>query len=236
MKPILLVLLLGAASPALAHDDNTQAPRTFDYSRAEATPFGIAADPRKARRTVRVDMTDAMRYTPATITVPRGETVRFVAANKGQVLHEMVLGTLDELKKHAELMKNHPGMEHDEPHMAHVAPGRTGVIGWKFTRAGTFYFACLVPGHLEAGMIGKVIVKHHAAASADGEIRRIDRDATRVTIKHGEIRSLDMPAMTMVFQVEDPALLEGIRVGDKVRFTADKATSGYRVTSIEISR
>ena len=236
MKPILLVLLLGAASPAYAHGDKSQAPRAFDYAKAEATPFGIAADPRKARRTVRVDMTDAMRYTPATLTVRRGETVRFVAANQGPVLHEMVLGTLDELRKHAELMKKHPGMEHDEPHMAHVAPGGTGVIGWKFTRTGTFYFACLVPGHLEAGMIGKVIVVQHAGALAEGEIRRIDKDAKRVTIKHGEIRNLDMPAMTMEVQVKDGALLEQVKVGDKVKFSAEKAGGGYRVTSIEIAR
>ena len=236
MKPILLVLLLCAASPALAHDDKPQAHRKFDYAKAEATPFGIAADPRRAVRTIRIDMSDNMRFSPAEVTVRRGAVVRFVAANKGQVLHEMVLGTLDELKKHAELMKKHPGMEHDEPHMAHVAPGRTGVIGWKFNRTGTFYFACLVPGHLEAGMLGKVIVEQHSGASAEGEIRRIDKDAKRVTIKHGAIRSLDMPAMTMVFRVEDPALLEGISVGDRVRFAADKAASGYRVTSIEIAQ
>jgi uncharacterized cupredoxin-like copper-binding protein len=85
--------------------------------------------------------------------------VRFVAANKGQVLHEMVLGTMDELRAHAELMKKFPGMEHDEPHMAHVAPGKTGEIGWRFTQPGTFYFGCLIPGHFEAGMVGKVMVR-----------------------------------------------------------------------------
>jgi uncharacterized cupredoxin-like copper-binding protein len=149
-------LALALAPPAFAHGDKAVA---IDYSKAEATPFGIAADPRKAKRTVRVDMSDAMRFTPAEITVQRNEVLRFVAANKGTVLHEMVLGTMDELKKHAELMKKHPGMEHDEPHMAHVAPGKSGEIGWKFTRSGTYYFACLIPGHFEAGMIGKVIVK-----------------------------------------------------------------------------
>ncbi len=71
----------------------------------------------------------------------------------------MVLGTMDELKKHAEMMKKHPDMEHDEPHMAHVGPGKTGEMGWRFTRAGTFYFGCLIPGHFEAGMIGKVVVE-----------------------------------------------------------------------------
>jgi len=157
MKSLILVLALGFAPPAFAHGD--KATKGYDYSKAEAKPFGIAADPAKAKRTIRIDMSDAMRFTPAEITLRRNEVVRFVAANKGQVLHEMVLGTMDELKKHADLMKKHPGMEHDEPHMAHVNPGKSGEIGWKFTNAGTFYFACLIPGHFEAGMIGKVVVK-----------------------------------------------------------------------------
>jgi uncharacterized cupredoxin-like copper-binding protein len=104
-------------------------------------------------------MSDAMRFSPAEVTVKRGEVVRFVVANKGQVLHEMVLGTKAELEKHAELMKKFPGMEHDEPHMAHVDPGKSGEIGWRFTRAGTFYFGCLIPGHYEAGMVGKITVR-----------------------------------------------------------------------------
>ena len=89
----------------------------------------------------------------------RGETVSSSPANKGEVLHEMVLGTAQALKEHAELMKKLPGMEHDEPHMAHVKPGQRGEIVWQFTKAGEFQFACLIPGHFEAGMVGKVTVK-----------------------------------------------------------------------------
>jgi uncharacterized cupredoxin-like copper-binding protein len=147
-----------AASQALAHGEKPQAAKGVDYSKAEETPFGRAADPRKARRTVRIEMTDRMRFHPAEITVKRGETVRFIPVNKGQVMHEMVLGTMDELKKHAELMKKHPGMEHDEPHMTHVAPGKQGEIGWQFDKAGEFFYGCLVPGHFDAGMIGRVKV------------------------------------------------------------------------------
>jgi uncharacterized cupredoxin-like copper-binding protein len=146
-----------AAGTATAHP--ARAPKAFDYSKAEATPFGIATDPRTAKRTIRVEMSDTMRYSPVEIRVTAGEVVRFVPVNKGQVLHEMVLGTLEELKKHAALMKKFSGMEHDEPHTAHVAPGKSGEIGWRFTQAGTYYFGCLVPGHFEAGMIGKVTVK-----------------------------------------------------------------------------
>lgn len=148
-------------SGALAHgnDEPAAKPRKFDASQVEETSFGRQGDPAKATRTIRVDMSDAMRFTPAGITVQRGETVKLVATNKGQVLHELVLGTSDELKKHAELMKKFPGMEHDEPHMAHVKPGKRGEIVWQFTKAGEFQFACLIPGHFEAGMVGKVTVK-----------------------------------------------------------------------------
>ena len=148
-----------SAGAALAHGEKPHAAKSIDYSKAEPKPFGIAADPGKAKRTIRVGMSDGMRFTPAAITVKQGETVRFVAHNKGKVLHEMVLGTMDELKEHAELMRKFPGMEHDEPHMAHVNPGKSGEIGWRFTKAGTYYFGCLIPGHFEAGMIGKIVVE-----------------------------------------------------------------------------
>lgn len=156
-----LALALALAVPAgavLAHGDAKHKPAAIDYSKAEETAFGRAADPAKAKRTIKVDMSDQMRFTPAEIRVKKGEVVRFVVANKGAVLHEMVLGTMEDLKKHAELMKKFPGMEHDEPNQAHVNPGKTGEIGWRFTKAGTFWFGCLIPGHFEAGMIGKLIV------------------------------------------------------------------------------
>ncbi len=150
--------VLATSGVAFAHGEKPHAAKGVDYSKAEQHEFGRAADPRKAKRTVRVEMVDGMRFIPAEIKVKRGEIVRLVPVNKGQVLHEMVLGTMDELKKHAELMRKHPGMEHDEPHMAHVAPGKSGEMGWQFTSAGEFYYGCLIPGHFEAGMIGKVVV------------------------------------------------------------------------------
>lgn len=156
-----LAALALASGAALAHGEKHPAAKAakYDASRVQDTPFGREGDPAKARRTIRLDMADTMRFTPAEITVRRGETVKLVAANKGQVLHELVLGTTDELKQHAEMMKKFPGMEHDEPHMAHVKPGERGEIVWQFTKAGEFQFACLIPGHFEAGMVGKVIVK-----------------------------------------------------------------------------
>jgi len=155
MRALLFAIAVAAAPLAFGHGERSKA---LDYSKAEETPFGRAADPKKAKRTVRVEMTDQMRFHPGEVSVKRGEIVRFVAVNKGQVLHEMVLGTMDELNRHAELMRKHPGMEHDEPQMAHVAPGKSGEIGWQFTRAGEFYYGCLIPGHFDAGMVGKVKV------------------------------------------------------------------------------
>ena len=142
---------------ALAHGD---APRKAAAAQPMVeTDFGRTGDPRKAARTIRVDMSDRMRFSPDTIEVKPGDTVRFVVRNSGRTMHEMVLGTMKELRDHAELMKKHPGMEHDEPYMAHVGPGKTAEIVWQFTKAGEFYFGCLMPGHFEAGMVGKITVR-----------------------------------------------------------------------------
>lgn len=125
---------------------------------AEQTAWGIAGKSAQATRTITIDMTDNMRFTPDTITVKEGETVRFVVNNKGRMLHEMVIGTTEELRKHAAAMIKFPGMEHDAPYMTHVAPGKSGEIIWNFNRAGAFEFACLIAGHYEAGMKGAITV------------------------------------------------------------------------------
>jgi uncharacterized cupredoxin-like copper-binding protein len=145
---------------ASAHgDEEHAAPREYDASKVEPTDFGQEGNPKKVTKTVKVDMTDNMRFTPADVTVKRGDTVKFVVHNDGKVLHEMVLGTKQAIKEHAELMKKFPEMEHADANMAHVKPGRAGEIVWQFTKAGEFQFACLQPGHFEAGMVGKVTVK-----------------------------------------------------------------------------
>jgi uncharacterized cupredoxin-like copper-binding protein len=145
---------------ASAHgDEEHAAPREYDASKVEPTDFGQEGNPKKVTKTVKVDMTDNMRFTPADVTVKRGDTVKFVVHNDGKVLHEMVLGTKQAIKEHAELMKKFPEMEHADANMAHVKPGRAGEIVWQFTKAGEFQFACLQPGHFEAGMVGKVTVR-----------------------------------------------------------------------------
>ena len=84
---------------------------------------------------------------------------------------------------------------------------------------------------------------HHKEARAaptgamtEGEVKKVDKDTRKITIKHGEIKNLDMPAMTMVFQTNDPTLLDKVKVGDKIKFTAEKSKSGYAVTGIEASK
>lgn len=109
-------------------------------------------------RTVAVDMTDAMRFNPGSITVRPGETVRFRVRNLGLLRHEFVLGTDAELKEHAQLMQKFPEMEHEEPNMVSLAPGAAGEVVWRFGKAGKVSFACLQPGHYEAGMRGAVDV------------------------------------------------------------------------------
>ncbi|PJO36493.1 hypothetical protein CTI10_022065 [Delftia acidovorans] len=136
-----------------AHDD---APRAAAVK--EQKPWGIAGDASAARRTITLDMSDNMRFTPERISVKRGETVRLRVANKGQVMHEIVLGTPASLDEHAQMMLKFPTMEHGEPYMAHVSPGKSGDLVWNFNREGSFDFACLIPGHYQAGMRGTITV------------------------------------------------------------------------------
>ncbi|WP_202813928.1 cupredoxin domain-containing protein [Thiobacillus denitrificans] len=156
---LLLTALLAApliALPAHAHGEKKHA--TTAPTVAEQTAWGIAGKPAQVIRTITIDMTDSMRFTPDAISVQEGETVRFVVRNKGRMLHEMVIGTPDELAKHAAMMAKFPNMEHDEPYMVHVDPGKTGEIVWTFNRAGSFELACLIAGHYEAGMRGTITV------------------------------------------------------------------------------
>jgi uncharacterized cupredoxin-like copper-binding protein len=156
--------LLGAAAAlivpwrtATAHGE-----KKHDAAQAkkEQQDWGIAGDATAVRRTIDVRMLDTMRFVPDRIDVRLNETVRFRARNSGQVMHEFVIGTRAENEKHAALMLKFPDMEHDEPYMAHVPPGKSGEIVWQFNRAGTFEFACLIAGHYQTGMFGTITVRN----------------------------------------------------------------------------
>lgn len=158
---LVMVMTLAATSAAWSHGDKAHAPARASAA-PEQKPWGIAGDARTATRTIVLNMTDRMRFEPDHLTVREGDTVRIVVRNTGRMLHELVIGTPEELDTHAELMKRFPDMEHDEPWMVHVAPGRSGRIVWTFNRPGTFAFACLIAGHYQAGMVGRIDVRARA--------------------------------------------------------------------------
>lgn len=147
IAPLLVSAALAGGTHGGGHGDNT----------------ALIGEPGKAAqvsRTIKVQMLDTMRYTPVDFTVKQGETIRFVVTNTGKLKHEFVLGTDKNLQEHYEVMKKFPEMEHAEPNMLSLEPGKTGEVVWKFSKAGQVSIACLHPGHYEAGMKGRITVAH----------------------------------------------------------------------------
>ncbi len=147
-----LLLACAATSPlmpAWAHDDA-----------GHGTGFGSPGRKADVTRTVKVSMNDGMRFVPSQVVVRKGQTLRFIVKNEGRLRHEFVLGTDAGLAAHAEVMKTHPDMEHHDPNMVSLDGGQTGEVIWRFTTDGSVGFACLQPGHLEAGMKGEVDVRN----------------------------------------------------------------------------
>jgi uncharacterized cupredoxin-like copper-binding protein len=119
---------------------------------------GEPGDPNKPARVITVLMNE-MDYTPSKIEVKRGEQIRFAIRNVGTESHEFMLATTAENLKHAEVMKKDPDMQHDDPNGVTLAPKKTAEILWKFSKAGTFEYSCLIPKRRESGMIGTISVK-----------------------------------------------------------------------------
>lgn len=155
MTKSLISILMALSMPVLA-----QAAGAHDHSHGPSinSAIGQPGDAARVTRTIEVTLKDSMRFAPETIQVNKGETIRFFVKNQGAVQHEMVLGTLADLKAHAVMMRKMPGMQHNEPNAVNLQPGQRGGLVWQFTQAGTVDFACTVPGHMEAGMVGKVKV------------------------------------------------------------------------------
>jgi len=150
--PAILAMVFSA--PSFSHsEDKVKA----DYDPIE-TEFGSYEPDLHASRTVEVRMNDNMRFSPEVILVKQGEALKLIHHNDGKLMHEFVLGTPESLLEHAEMMKKFPTMEHAEPYMAHVPPGEKMEMIWKFSNSGEFAFACLIPGHFDAGMKGIIIV------------------------------------------------------------------------------
>jgi uncharacterized cupredoxin-like copper-binding protein len=157
LNALLTAALIGVSFAAGAHQEETHRKKAGPVHK-EQMDWGIAGDATAVKRTINVVMTDHMRFTPDRIEVKQGETIRIVHKNVGKIMHEFVIGTKKSLDEHAATMLKFPNMEHDEPYMAHVAPGKTEEVIWTFNRPGEFDFACLIPGHYQAGMIGKIKV------------------------------------------------------------------------------
>jgi uncharacterized cupredoxin-like copper-binding protein len=167
LATLIITTALGStfASSAMAHGDETHAKPTGPVKK-EQKDWGIAGDAKMAKRTIEISMMDTMKFSPDKIDVKQGETVKFIVKNtSAAVLHEFVIGTKKENDEHAALMIKFPTMEHSEPYMAHVGAGKTGEIIWTFNKPGDFDFACLIAGHYQAGMVGKIKV---AAGKSDG--------------------------------------------------------------------
>jgi uncharacterized cupredoxin-like copper-binding protein len=145
---IAAALLLASLMPAAAHEGHFSA--------------GEPGNPKKPARTVKVSMQEQgkkMFYEPSRVVVHKGEQIRFMLFNDGNETHEFVLATVAENLNHSAAMKKNPHMAHDDPNAITLTPYVGGELLWKFTKAGTFEYGCLIPGHCEAGMHGTIVVK-----------------------------------------------------------------------------
>jgi len=152
---ILVLSALAVAPPALA------AAGPPGHSHAKFA-VGEPGNPKKPARVIQVVMREGdgkMMFIPARVEIKRGEQIRFMLRNSGELEHEFVLGTTEENAKHAKEMMKNPDMEHDDPNAKRLKPKKTDELVWRFTKRGTFEYGCLIPGHREAGMTGTIIVK-----------------------------------------------------------------------------
>lgn len=153
-----------AAAAALLSANAWAGEGSAEHSHGHGKSFsaGEPGDPRKSSKIVRVTMGESdgkMLFAPARLEVKKGDQIKFVLRNDGELDHEFVLASTADNREHAEAMQKNPDMAHEEPNGRQIAPKKTGEIVWKFTKAGEFEYACLIPGHRDAGMTGKIVVK-----------------------------------------------------------------------------
>ena len=197
---------------------------------------GVAGD---VTRTIDVTMRETddgeMLFAPTSIDIAKGETIRFNIMNKGELEHEFVIDTLNGNAEHKEMMAKFD-MEHDDPNSVRLDEGDTGEVIWTFSNTGTFEFACLIPGHYESGMHGPINVGEKMAQVAveytTGKIKKINTKSGKVTIIHGPLVNLDMPAMTMVFRA-DEAMIAKMSEGQSIEFAADRVKGKLTVVAMK---
>ena len=127
----------------------------------EETAFGKPGESKNPSRVIQIVMVEKdgkMLFVPDSVRVRKGEQIRFQLRNNAGQDHEFVIGTLEANLKHMKAMEKNPDMEHDDPNAIRLKPKATGEILWQFTKSGTFDFSCLIPGHRQSGMFGKIVV------------------------------------------------------------------------------
>jgi uncharacterized cupredoxin-like copper-binding protein len=132
------------------------------HNHPSAAGFGSPGKESQVTRTVEVQASDDMRFSPGRIEVKRGETIRFVVRNTGKIAHEFSIGDRNAHKAHAAMMKSMPDMHHEDSETTvMVEPGKTKTLIWKFDKqpAGPLEIACNIPGHYEAGMKAPVALR-----------------------------------------------------------------------------
>ncbi len=154
----LMVPMILGASVATAHDEKHKMASATASMSMQADAMGKPGIAKNVSRTIAITLTDAMRFTPDTLKIKQGETVRLRITNAGKIPHEFVLGTPKEIDEHAAMMRAMPDMIHTDASSARLAPGKTTDIIWQFSTPGKFLYVCLIAGHREAGMQGSVIV------------------------------------------------------------------------------
>ena len=158
-----LPMILAAAAFALPPASVAWAdPDHHGHDHGPEAAYGRPGVTARGGRVIQVTMGETetgMAFAPARIEVRQGEQIQFVLRNGGELEHELVIGTVEANREHAEAMAAHPDMEHEDPNAKRLRPKTSGVLRWQFTQAGAFEYACLIPGHREAGMVGTVVVK-----------------------------------------------------------------------------
>ncbi len=241
MKNLLLTtaLTFTLAAPAFAAGSHSGGHDETHADEHAEMMIGMPGDPDKVDRTIDVTMKETddgqMLFEPASFEIAQGETIRFNVMNQGEIEHEFVIDTMEGNAEHKEMMAA-MDMEHDDPNSVRLDEGAAGEVVWTFANEGTFEFACLIPGHYESGMHGPITVAEKMAQAdveyTSGKIKKIDSKAGKVTIIHGPLVQLDMPAMTMVFRA-DEAMIAKMSEGQNIEFVADRVKGKLTVTAMK---
>lgn len=241
MKSFLLTTALAFTLSASAYASETHDSGHDEDNEDEHTEMmiGMAGDPNKVDRTIDVSMRETddgdMIFEPKSLEITQGETIRFNVMNKGESEHEFVLDTVEGIAEHKAAMAK-MDMEHDDPNSVRLDEGGSGEVIWAFSNAGTFEFACLIPGHYESGMSGPILVSEKVAQAdveyTSGKIKKINAKTKKVTIIHGPLVNLDMQAMTMVFRV-DEAMIASMSEGQDIEFIADRVKGKLTVIQVK---